>query len=109
VPRFGSFHEAFKEITGHNLLDAFSKPITDAKEAVVAATWPNILGTSMHRRLIKDYLARYPATKYLQAALKKVIRDHQTLAHAAGYEPPGRPERRRACSGAQGQARRSIS
>jgi hypothetical protein len=57
VPAFRSFTHAFKVITGRDLIDSFTHPITTAQEAISASTWANILGVSMHRRLIKDYLA----------------------------------------------------
>ncbi len=57
VPRFKSLRHGFREITGHDLGEACSIRIANAQEAILAATWPNILGVSMHRRLIKDYLA----------------------------------------------------
>ena len=57
VPAFRSLGHAFRVVTGRSPLEMSSHPIADAREAITAATWVNILGASMHRRLIKDYLA----------------------------------------------------
>lgn len=57
IPAFRSFSEAFTVITGRNLQEMMAHPIADAKEAILASTWANVLGTSMHRRLLKDYAA----------------------------------------------------
>lgn len=57
IPAFRSFSEAFAVITGRNLQEMMAHPIADAKEAILASTWANVLGTSMHRRLLKDYAA----------------------------------------------------
>ncbi len=56
VPAFRSFGHAFREIMGMEVSEACRTRITNTQEAILAATWPNILGTSMHRRLMKDYL-----------------------------------------------------
>ena len=57
VPAFRSFGEAFRLITGRNLPDMMGHIIADAREAILSSTWTNVLGTSMHRRLLKDYAA----------------------------------------------------
>lgn len=57
VPAFRSFRDAFRQITGRQLEDMLGHRIATAQEAITAALWADILGTSMHRRLIKDYAA----------------------------------------------------
>jgi hypothetical protein len=55
VPGFKGFRDAFQVVTGRDLVAAMNHVIADAREAILSTTWVNVLGTSMHRRLIKDY------------------------------------------------------
>ena len=55
VPAFKGFQHAFHVITGRDLREMFTHVISSAQEDILAATWVNVLGTSMYKRLIKDY------------------------------------------------------
>ena len=57
VPGFKGFRDAFQHIAGKDLVAMMNHVVADAREAILSTTWVNVLGTSMHRRLIKDYQA----------------------------------------------------
>ena len=57
IPAFRGLRHAFKVITGRELADVQGHLVTTAQEEILSMTWTNILGASMHRRLIKDYVA----------------------------------------------------
>lgn len=58
LPGFRGLREAFRVISGgRELEDMAHFVIRDAQETILSTTWVNVLGTSMHRRLIKDYQA----------------------------------------------------
>ena len=57
VPAFKGFRHAFKVITGRDIEDMLGHVISNAQEEILAANWVNVLGTSMYKRLLKDYAA----------------------------------------------------
>ena len=59
IPAFKSFRHAFRSITGKSLEDMLNHVIATAQEEITSALWASVLGTSMHRRLIKDYAEAY--------------------------------------------------
>ena len=59
VPAFRGFRHAFQVITGRAVEDMLNHVIATAQEEITSALWASVLGTSMHRRLIKDYAEAY--------------------------------------------------